>query len=92
MAGHTSLVEQDRTVGINPARDQRRRHFTRVRGELGRFIIHGDRMEIGEELKSFAVNAVLHRHPIADRAEIIAEVEISRWLNAGDDAHDWVFL
>ena len=88
MGGHARLVEQDRTVSINSARDQRRRHFARVRGEIGRLIIHGDRMEIGEEIEVFAVNAVLHRNPIADRAEIIAEVEISRWLNAGDDAHD----
>jgi hypothetical protein len=29
---------------------------------------------------------VLHPHPVADRAEIIAEVEIAGGLDAGDDA------
>lgn len=34
------------------------------------------------------IHIVLHPHPIPDRAEIIAEMEVSSWLNARDDTHD----
>ena len=46
-------------------------------------------VEIGEEEQAFGlvVHLILHRRPVADRAEVIAEVEIAGGLDAGDDAH-----
>ncbi len=48
-----------------------------------------DRVQIGEEEEAFLpfLQLVLHPHPIADRAKIIAEVEIAGRLDAGDDTH-----
>ena len=34
------------------------------------------------------LHLVLHAHPVADRAQVIAEVEIARGLDAGDYTHD----
>jgi hypothetical protein len=44
---------------------------------------------VGEEEQAFAarLHLVLHPHPVADRAEIVAEVEVAGGLDAGNDAH-----
>jgi len=46
-------------------------------------------VHVREEEKRFGTrrHGILHRHPIADRAQIIAEVEIAGRLDAGDDTH-----
>jgi hypothetical protein len=82
MRGDASLVEQDRLGRIDPGRHQRRRHLARVRGQLGGIVIDGDRVEIGEEIEFLARHLVLHAHPVADRAQIIAEMQISGGLDA----------
>ena len=51
-------------------------------------------MKIGEEEQALAaarVVHILHPNPIADRAEIIAEVKIAGGLDARDDAHQRPF-
>ena len=49
-----------------------------------------DRVEVGEEEQALAAgfHRVLHPHPVADRAEVVAEVEGAGRLDAGNDAHD----
>ena len=79
---------------IDPAGDQRGGHFERGAIQFCRVVRHGNRMKIGEEEQALAViiHLVLHPHPVADRAEIIAEVEIAGGLDAGNDAHDSLVL
>src|SRR3546814_11087196 len=51
---------------------------------------HRDRVKVGEEEEAVAAlrgGIVLHPHPVADRAQIIAEVQISGGLDARYDPH-----
>ena len=43
-------------------------------------------MQIRKEIERF--HFVLHFHPVADGAQIIAEMQISRRLDAGNNAHN----
>ena len=92
--GHLRLVEQDRAFWIDPARHQRGRHFQRRALQLGRIVRHREGVQIGEEEQAFLTvsHRILHRHPVADRTEIIAEVEVAGGLDAGDDAHEGISL
>ena len=92
MAGHTRLVEQDRTVGINAARDQCRGHFAGVCRQRGGIIIHCNCVQIGKEIQAVALHFILHLHPVFNRTQIIAKMQIPRGLNAGNDAHQLAFL
>src|SRR3546814_11668570 len=59
-------------------------------GQLGRHMRHRDRVKVGEEEEAVAAlrgGIVLHPHPVADRAQIIAEVPISGGLDARYDTH-----
>src|SRR3546814_4732091 len=47
-------------------------------------------MKVGEEEEAFAprrCGLVLHPHPVADRAQIVAEVQLSGGLDARYDPH-----
>ncbi len=88
MRGHVALAEQGRFGRIDPGRDQSGGHFADPAAQACRFLVEADRVEIGEEEEAFALALILHPHPVADRAQIIAEVEVARRLDAGDDAHD----
>src|SRR3546814_9857837 len=52
-------------------------------------VCSSDLVQIGEEKEALTafVHFVLHPHPIPDRAQIIAQMEIAGRLNAGKDAH-----
>ena len=87
--GHRALREQGRAAGVDPAGDQRRRHFADAGAQLVRVDVDGQRMEVGKEEQAFGL--VLHPHPAQDRAEQVAEVEPAGRLDSGDDAHRrWV--
>src|SRR3546814_4584783 len=58
MRGDARLVEQDRLFGVDPRRHQRRRHLARVRGQLGRIVVDGDRVEVGKEIELLARHVV----------------------------------
>ena len=47
-------------------------------------------VEIRQEEQALAL--VLHRHPLLDRAEVVAEVEVAGRLDAGDDSHVHSFV
>ena len=88
--GDLCLIEQDGFGRIDPAGNQRRRHFAGVGGEFGWHMRLADGVEIGQKEEAFAAGGrgiVLHGHPVADRAQIVAEVEIAGGLDAGNDAH-----
>ena len=90
MRGNLRLIEQDRAFRIDPAGDERGNHFARARGQFRGDVRLADRVEIGKEEQALAParsHFVLQPDPVADRAEIIAEVEVTRGLDARDDAH-----
>ena len=89
MRGNLRLVEQDRTIRIDTTGDQRSGHFQRGRVQVGRYMRHGNGMQVGQKEQALAAfrHGVLHVHPIADRPEVIAKVEIASGLDAGNDTH-----
>jgi hypothetical protein len=93
MRWHTRLIEQNGPVRVDAACDQRGRHLPRVVRKVFRLVVDSDRVKIGQKVELVAVIFILHPHPVADGAQIIAEMEIACRLDAGNDAHDfYVFL
>ena len=92
MRGDARLVEDDRSIGVDARRQQGCGHFDRVLRQFGRHDGLGQRVQIGKEEQRVAVGVqrILHRHPLFDRAEIIAEVQVSGGLDARDDTHQFV--
>ena len=88
MRGDARLVEQRRAVGVDARGNERGGHLDRVAGEHGGLDRDGDRVQVGEEEQTVIarLHAVLHRDPLLDRAQIVAEVEVAGGLDAGDDA------
>src|SRR3546814_13623267 len=89
MGGHTGLIKKDGTIMIDPGGNKCGGHFPDVADALRTRFMHGDAVQIGEEKEALTafVHFVLHPHPIPDRAQIIAQMEIAGRLNAGKDAH-----
>ncbi len=85
MSRHARLVEEDAALWVDPAGDQSGRHVADICEALGAALMDTDRVEIGEEEEAARVagHLVLHARPVADRAQIIAEVEIAGRLDAG---------
>ncbi len=80
---HGGLVEQDRAV-VDPCRQQRRRHAAARLCQGGRVLPGGDRVQVDDA--EDAVVPVLQRHPVADRAQVVAEGGHAGRLDAGEDA------
>ena len=88
--GHLRLIEQDRTLGVDTAGQQGGGHLAGVVGQLCGHMRLADGVEIGEEIEALTAGGrgvVLHGDPVADGAEVVAEVEVAGGLDAGDDAH-----
>src|SRR3546814_4229265 len=85
----TGLIKKDGTIRIDPGGNKCGGHFPDVADALLTRFMHGDAVQIGEEKEALTafVHFVLHPHPIPDRAQIIAQMEIAGRLNAGTDAH-----
>ncbi len=84
MAGDLALIEDDLAGRIDAGGNERRRHLAGVVGELVRVLEHGDGVEIDHAIKALVLG--LERHEAGDGAEIIAEMQIARRLNAGEHA------
>ena len=85
MGRNARLIEQDCLIGIQPAGEQRGCHLAGVCGQLLGHMRHRNGMQIREEIQAF--HFILHLHPVADRAQIIAEMKVASWLNTRNDAH-----
>ena len=70
--------------GIDPDRQQGRRHLPRLPGQFLRILEHGDRMQVDHAVD--ALVAVLQRRPIAQRPQIVTEGRDTGGLNAREDA------
>ena len=81
---HLALVEDDMLAGIDAGRQERRRHLAGLGAQLGRVLPHRDRMQVHDA--EDAVMVALQAHPVADGAQVIAQMQIAGRLNAGEDA------
>ena len=84
MAGNGGLVEDDVLLGIDARRDHGGGHFAGIGDQFLRVLPHGDRMHVDDAEN--ALEVVLEGNPVADCAEIVAEMEVAGGLNAGEDA------
>ena len=84
MAGHLALVEHDVLLRIDAGGDEGRGHFAGVAREFRRAA--PDRYRLRQRVHvDDAIEAVmgfLQLHEIDDRAEVIAEMQIARRLDA----------
>src|SRR5690606_9417746 len=84
MGGHLGLVEHNMALGVDTGGDIGGGDFTRIRGEFLRVLPDRDRVHIHDAIDAFV--SVLKAHEIADRAQIIAEMQIAGGLNARENA------
>ena len=83
VTGDPALVEDDTVLRVDPRRKQPGARLASVRRELRRVLRHGDRVQIDDAID--AVVTALQPRPIADRAEIVSEMQIARRLHARED-------
>src|SRR5439155_14328190 len=78
------LHEYDRPLGVEADGEQPDRHFDGPLGEARHLVRLRDGVQIDD--REEAVVLMLQRNPVLDRAEIIADVQLARGLDAGGDA------
>ena len=92
MARNLALVEQDGACGVDPGCDIGGCNLADGALQHGRPAPDGhglgDGVQIDHAVK--AGMALLHLHPLLERAEIIAEMQRVRRLHSGEDARDEV--
>ena len=81
---HLGLVEEDRALRVEAAGDVGRGQLAGGLAQLLRVLPDGDRVQVDDAVDRLM--AVLHRAQAAERAEIVAERQVARRLDAGKDA------
>ena len=84
MGAHVRLREQDVLVRVDAGRQQHRRHLARLLRKLLWVLPLGDRVQVDHAVD--ALVAVLQRDPVADCAEIVAQMGDAGRLDAGEHA------
>ena len=84
MGRDAALVEDRLPHGIDAGRDERGRDFPGRRFEDGRVLGHRDGVEIDDAVKAVVIG--LQGHEPRDGSKVIAEVQVSGRLDAGQDA------
>ena len=84
MRRYRALVEDDAAIGIDAGGDIGGGHLAGLGAQLLRILRQRQRVQIDDA--EDAVIVALHRNPVADRAQIIAEVQIAGGLDAREDA------
>jgi hypothetical protein len=81
---HLALVEHDVFLGIDARGDKGSGHFAGIAREFRRAAPHLHRLRqcvhVDDAIE--AVVGLLQLHEVDDRAEVIAEMQIARWLDA----------
>ena len=81
--GDLALVEDDMLLRIDAGRNEGRRHLANAGLEVGRVLRHGDGVQIDDAID--AVVCALQLDEFDDRAEIVAKMQVSRRLHAGEN-------
>jgi hypothetical protein len=84
MGRDLALIEDDVALRIDAGGDESGGNLARAGGEFGWILPHCDRVQIDDAID--AVEVVLQMDEVADRAEIVAEVQVSRGLHTGEDS------
>ncbi len=84
MRADHALVEDDAAFGVDAGGDIGGGDLARRMAQFGRILRHRHRVQIDDA--EDALEIVLQGDPVADRAEIIAEMQIAGRLDAGKDA------
>ncbi len=83
MLGHMALHEQRAALRVEAGGQQLGGGDPGVGAQFGRVLRNGDRMQVDDHVEG--VVGLLERHPLADRAEVVAEVEgAGGGLDAGE--------
>jgi hypothetical protein len=82
--GHVGLNENCGDVGVESDGEQHCREVERVFAEDARGFGDSQGMQINDAVVD--VTGVLSRDPVAQRAEVIAEVHLTSGLDAGEDS------
>jgi len=80
---HRRLDEEHRLVGVDSASEQVDGHRARARGHRFRFVWLRYRVVVDDAIK--AAKTALQLNPIANGAEVVAEMQLARRLNARED-------
>ena len=72
MGRHRTLIENDAGLGIDPGGDIGRGHLAGLVAQFMRVLRLGERVQIDDAKDAFVI--LLQGHPIANGAEIIAEM------------------
>ena len=81
---HHRLVEDDLLPAVDAGGQEGRGDLARLAGQQLGILRLGDGVQVDHAIEAFVV--VLQAREVADRAEIVAEVEIAGRLHAGQDA------
>ena len=81
MLVHMALQEHGVLLGVETAGDVLRKLRERTAAKLRRILTHGQRVQVGH--KVIAVKFIGKRTPVLHRAQVVAQMQIARGLDAG---------
>ena len=81
---HVALHEDDGALRVDAGSEEEVREVDRVAPQLRPHLAHGDGVQVDDAVD--AVVGLLHGDPVADRAEVVAEVQRARRLDAAEHA------
>src|SRR5579875_693675 len=83
--GYLALHEHRAAGGVDPGGEQLGDRDQGTAAQRGRVVLDGDRVQVHHAVERLVL--VLQRHPVADRAQVVAEVErVGGRLDAAQDA------
>ena len=80
---HVALHEDGGVLGIQPGGQEPGRDLVGLGAQLRGLLRHGDRVQVDDAVDRLVL--ALQAHPVAHRAEIVAEVQLAARLDAGKD-------
>ena len=84
MGRDLGLVEKDGAFRVDPGGEEGGRPLAGLLAQFGGVLPDGDRVHVDHAVE--ALEPILQPDPVAQRAEVVAEVQVARRLDAGKDA------
>ena len=81
---HRRLHHNGALVRVDARRQVERGQFEDLGAQLGGVLVEGDRVQVYDTENGFVVG--LDAHPVLQRAQIIADVQVARGLHPGEDS------
>ena len=83
MLVHVALDEDGADLGVEPGREEPRRRLERASPQQRRIVLEGEGVQVDDAEEGVVV--VLVRHPLAEGAEVVADVRRAGRLDARED-------